>query len=267
MLQLKKHAATKQDQRHLANMIEQKRLQFARIKCEQLIRDDSFVEMLSLIELFCELFLSRFKFFEQAESDSGLDESIQTIIYAAPQCEVRELLQVRELLLAILGKEYVLTAVQNSENKVNKRVFELLEVKPIKENVIEAYLFEIAKAYGVEEELPAEMRTEFEKDHKNSSNLSVTGESNSALKNQVPAKPSSDIVEKAASEINSKSQKDAEESVEEPDAQSSTASSARSDIKAVDAPASEDSSQNFTSQENNDSLENLYARFQALKKR
>lgn len=60
LLQQKKDAIAKQQRRELATLVETGRVEFARIRCEHVIQEDINVEMLSMIELYCELLLARF---------------------------------------------------------------------------------------------------------------------------------------------------------------------------------------------------------------
>lgn len=47
---------------------------------------------------------------------------MKSIIYAAPRSEIKELQQVRQLLVEKYGKEFALAAIENSDGKVAERV-------------------------------------------------------------------------------------------------------------------------------------------------
>ena len=56
------------------------------------------------------------------DCDPGLEEAVKSIIYAAPRTEIKELQQVRQLLVEKYGKEFAVTAIENSDGKVAERV-------------------------------------------------------------------------------------------------------------------------------------------------
>lgn len=79
--------------------------------------------------------------------DPALEEAVRSIIYAAPRIEVKELHSVRALLVEKFGKD-VLVASMESEG-VAERVVRKLKVETPKEELVDAYLAEIARFYGV----------------------------------------------------------------------------------------------------------------------
>jgi vacuolar protein sorting-associated protein IST1 len=109
LMQQKQTALAKQARRELAQLLDQGKEESARIRVENIIREDLFVEMLEILELYCELLLARFGLLEQMysplkfifhdrnrkECDPGLEEAVKTIIYAAPRSESKELQEVR----------------------------------------------------------------------------------------------------------------------------------------------------------------------------
>jgi vacuolar protein sorting-associated protein IST1 len=83
------------------------------------------------------------------ECDPGLEEPIKSLIYAAPRTEIRELQTVRQLLVEKYGKEFALSAIENSDKKVSERVIKKLRVEPPEEMLVTLYLKEIARTYGI----------------------------------------------------------------------------------------------------------------------
>ncbi|XP_035868042.1 IST1 homolog isoform X2 [Phyllostomus discolor] len=81
----------------------------ARIRVEHIIREDYLVEAMEILELYCGLLLARFGLIQTTqELDSGLAESVSTLIWAAPrlQSEVPELKIVSNQLCAKYSQEY-----------------------------------------------------------------------------------------------------------------------------------------------------------------
>ncbi|KAG8623033.1 hypothetical protein KVT40_008009 [Elsinoe batatas] len=150
MVQQKDTAIAKQQRRGMAQLLEQGKLESARIRVENIIRSDLTTELLEILELYCELLLARAGLLDSKECDPGLEEAVQSLIYAAPRTEVKELHNVRQLLAEKFGKEFALAAAENTEGKVAARVLERLRVEPPKNELVEAYLSTIAEAYGVD---------------------------------------------------------------------------------------------------------------------
>ena len=65
LMQQKQTALAKQARRELAQLLEQGKDESAKIRVENIIREDLFVEMLEILELYCELLLARFGLLEQ----------------------------------------------------------------------------------------------------------------------------------------------------------------------------------------------------------
>lgn len=65
LMQQKQTALAKQARRELAQLLDQGKEESARIRVENIIREDLFIEMLEILELYCELLLARFGLLEQ----------------------------------------------------------------------------------------------------------------------------------------------------------------------------------------------------------
>uniref|UniRef100_A0A915HSD6 IST1 homolog n=1 Tax=Romanomermis culicivorax TaxID=13658 RepID=A0A915HSD6_ROMCU len=90
----KKTELTQKSRKEIADYILASKEDRARIKVEQIIREDYYVEAFELLEMFCDLLLARFGLVEQMKTiDKGLEEAINSIMWAAPrlQTEIPEL--------------------------------------------------------------------------------------------------------------------------------------------------------------------------------
>ncbi|KAG9592958.1 DUF292-domain-containing protein, partial [Aureobasidium melanogenum] len=150
MVQQKDTAIAKQQRRAMAQLLEQGKDESARIRVENIIRSDLTTELLEILELYCELLLARAGLLEAKECDAGLEEAVKSIIFAAPRTDVKELHNVRALLAEKFGKDFVLDATENKDDKVAKRVLDRLRVEPPKPELVEAYLSTIADAYNID---------------------------------------------------------------------------------------------------------------------
>ncbi|CAA9959238.1 Ist1 multi-domain protein [Pyrenophora teres f. maculata] len=166
MVQQKDSAKVKQQRRDMAQLIEAGKVQSARIRVENIIRTDITTELHEILELYCELLLARSQLLESQVSssnttttttsaaaatsgmlDPALEEAVRSIIYAAPRTEIKELHTVRALLVEKFGKDVAVASMEGEG--VAERVVKKLRVETPKEELVEAYMTEIAKFYGV----------------------------------------------------------------------------------------------------------------------
>ncbi|KAJ4138273.1 Vacuolar protein sorting-associated protein ist1 [Fusarium equiseti] len=150
MVQQRDEQLGKTARRAMAQLLEAGKEDSARIRVENIIRSDITSELHEILELYCELLLARSGLLEGHTVDPGLEEAVQSLIYAAPKTEIKELGTVRTLLAEKYGKEYVLAATENADGKVNEKVVKKLSVTPPREELVVGYLEEIARAYGVD---------------------------------------------------------------------------------------------------------------------
>lgn len=132
----------------MAKLLDAGKIDSARIRVENIIRSDIITELHEILELYCELLLARAGLLEGSTCDPGLEEAVKSIIYAAPKTEIKELQTVRTLLAERYGKPFVQEAMENTGGKVNEKVVKKLSVTPPREELVQGYLEEIAKAYG-----------------------------------------------------------------------------------------------------------------------
>ena len=134
----------------MAGLLESGKIESAKIRVENIIRSDITTELHEILELYCELLLARTGLMEGPTCDAGLEEAVKSLIYAAPRTDVKELQQVRGLLVDKYGKEFALEAVENSDGKVAEKVLKKLAVTPPSQELVNGYLEEIARTYGVD---------------------------------------------------------------------------------------------------------------------
>ncbi|KAJ3989036.1 DUF292-domain-containing protein [Lentinula detonsa] len=150
-LQAKKEAQAKSSRRDIATLVERGKIETARIKVEAIIGEDIHLELLELLELYCELLLARFGILDQnaREPDPAILEGVCSIIYAAPHTELKELHVLREILMHKYGREFSAQVMENRDSCVSDRVVRKLDIASPFTALVDAYLAEITKAYGV----------------------------------------------------------------------------------------------------------------------
>lgn len=156
MVQQKDAALAKQARRSMAQLLEERKVESARIRVENIIRSDITTELHEILELYCELLIARSQLLdtvvtgkkgEEIVVDPGLEEAVRSIIYAAPRTEIKELHQARALLVEKFGKDFALSAMEGVG--VAERVAKKLQVDTPSRELVDQYLRLIAETYGV----------------------------------------------------------------------------------------------------------------------
>ncbi|XP_070254503.1 IST1 homolog isoform X2 [Myotis yumanensis] len=135
LLERKKTEQAQKARKEVADHLAAGKDERARIRVEHIIREDYLVEAMEILELYCDLLLARFSLIQATkELDSGLAESVSTLIWAAPrlQSEVPEL----------------------------KILMCKLNVNSLPQVLVEQYLIEIAKNYNVPYKSKATIKAE-----------------------------------------------------------------------------------------------------------
>ncbi|KAJ3278597.1 Vacuolar protein sorting-associated protein ist1, partial [Borealophlyctis nickersoniae] len=150
LLQQKKTQFNQASRKEIAMLLEKGKEDSARVRVEHIIREDFNIEALEILELYSELLLARFGLLETMKHcDQAIAEAVNTIIYAAPRCEVKELSMVRDQLIMKFGKEFAMAAMENQNDIVNSRIVHKLKVQTPDPVLVNQYLKTIAKAYNV----------------------------------------------------------------------------------------------------------------------
>ncbi|KAL4613559.1 hypothetical protein GN956_G22743 [Arapaima gigas] len=163
LLEKKKSELAQKARKEIADYLSSGKDERARIRVEHIIREDYLVEAMEILELYCDLLLTRFGLIQSMkELDPGLQEAVSTLIWAAPrlQSEVSELKLVSDQLCAKYSKEYGKLCRTNQIGTVNDRLMHKLSVEAPPKILVERYLIEIAKNYNVPYEPDAMVRPE-----------------------------------------------------------------------------------------------------------
>ncbi|KAG8680103.1 hypothetical protein FRC09_018480, partial [Ceratobasidium sp. 395] len=152
IVQQKQEALAKTARRDIATLVEKGKLETARVRVENIINEDIHLELLELLELYCELLIARFGLLDMntREPDPGVKEGVCSIIHAAPRTELKELHVLREMLMSKYGREYAIGVMENKDNCVSERVMKKLQIATPSTVLVDAYLGEIAKGYGID---------------------------------------------------------------------------------------------------------------------
>ncbi|KAL3845016.1 hypothetical protein ACJIZ3_002419 [Penstemon smallii] len=153
LLRNKREVVIKQMRRDIAMLLDSGQDATARIRVEHVIREQNIMAANELIELFCELVVSRLSIIaKQRECPADLKEGIASLIFAAPRCsDIPELVSIRDVFQKKYGKDFVSAATDLRPNAgVNRMIIEKLSVKTPSGELKLKVLKEIAKEYQVQ---------------------------------------------------------------------------------------------------------------------
>lgn len=150
-LQEKKTAISKQQRRQLADLLTAGKEVSAKIRVENIIRDDIYIELLEYCELYCELLSARALLILdfQRPLDAGLKDAVLLVVYAAHYTEIKEMVTLSDMLRARYGPEFALKVAENVDECVPTKIVSRCAIEPPAETLVDLYLAEIARAYGV----------------------------------------------------------------------------------------------------------------------
>ncbi|CAH8286486.1 unnamed protein product [Eruca vesicaria subsp. sativa] len=114
LLRHKRQAVVKQMRRDIALLLQSGQDATARIRVEHVIREQNILAANEIIELFCELIVSRLTIItKQRECPVDLKEGIASLIFAAPRCsEIPELGDLKDIFEKKYGRDFVSAATE-----------------------------------------------------------------------------------------------------------------------------------------------------------
>lgn len=152
----KQQAIAKQDRRSVAQLLKAGKETKAHYRVESLISNDVHVELLEILELYCELLHARVNILSLVDDevalisnhlDDGINEAVRALVYSVAYVpEVRELQQLRDLMTFKFGPEFT-NAILQEQVGVPDKVLSKCSPKLPSTELVELYLREIAKTY------------------------------------------------------------------------------------------------------------------------
>eukprot|EP00056_Hartaetosiga_gracilis_P009787 m.141348 g.141348 ORF g.141348 m.141348 type:complete len:350 (+) comp13194_c5_seq10:240-1289(+) len=142
--------------KEIANMLRENRLEIAKIKVEQIIRDDFYREALEILETYCTLCLTRFGLIQTVQHcEVGVRKAVCTILWATPRIsvDVREFQELSRQFTLRYGKEFQAACMSEEGGDVCERVQKKLNFVMPDGLMVHGYLEAIARKYKVDIEL------------------------------------------------------------------------------------------------------------------
>ena len=170
----KQQALAKQYRRDVAQLLMANKEQKAHYRVESLINDDIHVELLEILELYCELLLARVSILcgipDEVDLltnhiEDGINEAVRALVFASPHAsEIKELEQLRDLLTYKFGQDF-LKVILDDKVGVPDKVLKKCSPNLPPDNLVVLYLKEIARTYDAPySELSDEEEEEEEED-------------------------------------------------------------------------------------------------------
>ncbi len=121
------------------------------IKVEHIIREDFTMEGYEILELLLELTHERIRQVTNSqECPKDLEQAVCSLIWAADNVDISELLEIKSQLVKKYGSEFARKASLNKNGEVNERLCEKLTYKEPSGQLVLNYLTLIAEGYNVD---------------------------------------------------------------------------------------------------------------------
>lgn len=148
LVEKKKMELNQKARRTIGEFLNSGKVDRARIRVEQIIREDYIIEAMDLVESYCDFLLSRFGQLQSSKVvDDSLASAVSSLIWVTPRFEndVPELKVIADQLGRKYGKPYV-EAIRDEQIKtVNETLMKKMGTEVPPRVLVEKYLVEIAK--------------------------------------------------------------------------------------------------------------------------
>ncbi|KAK9503194.1 hypothetical protein O3M35_011815 [Rhynocoris fuscipes] len=165
LLEKKKSELAQKARKEIADYISDGKYERAKIRVEHIIREDYLVEAMELIEMYCDLLLSRFGLLQEMKGlDPSLAEPISSLLWVAPRLgtEVAELKMISDQLTAKYGKKYTEACRVGGIDTISEKLKHKLSSQAPPKILIEKYLIEIAKIFNISYDPDPQVMREYE---------------------------------------------------------------------------------------------------------
>lgn len=148
LVEKKKMELNQKARRTIGEFLNSGKVDRARIRVEQIIREDYVIEAMDLVESYCDFLLSRFGQLQNSKVvDDSLSCAVSSLIWVTPRFEsdIPELKVIAEQLARKYGKPYVQAICDNHIKTVNETLMKKMGTEVPSRVLVEKYLVEIAK--------------------------------------------------------------------------------------------------------------------------
>lgn len=133
LVQKKRTELAQKARKEIADYLAAGKVERAKVRVEHIIREDYLVEALEIVELYCDLLLTRFSMLSQmTELDDSISESVSSLLWVAHriQAEITELSVVHNILQDKYGREYAnMCRTATGDHKVSEKLMHKLAIQ------------------------------------------------------------------------------------------------------------------------------------------
>jgi len=156
---------TKVQRREIAELLDKGKIESAHVKVEHIIRDDYYIEVYEILQLYIGLVLARIPLLKAPKKNlekgqqppppqHEIREAICTLLYASGCLEVEELREFGKQMSACYGMDFVKECLENRSEFVSFKVVSKLTFQSPDQSIVQGYLEIIAAQYDVEYTAP-----------------------------------------------------------------------------------------------------------------
>jgi vacuolar protein sorting-associated protein IST1 len=147
-MNLKKKKGQEQNklaEKEISELVKQEKDEMARLRVEQLVREQRLLEAYDVLELFCEIVVTRLQLINMyPEIPDDLAEAVHTLTWASLRVAIPELKQVANQFKLKYGEEFLKAALDNTSCYVNEELMEKLSVCCPEKDFVEEEFFRLS---------------------------------------------------------------------------------------------------------------------------
>ncbi|GIQ89637.1 hypothetical protein KIPB_012150, partial [Kipferlia bialata] len=144
--------------KEIAALLSSHKFELAKIKCDEMIREECFVEAYDLLETHLQRIQASLHLIDvNAPSPTpppAMAASVRTVVWAAPYAENKDMMSLRNLVGQLYGQQYLKTVDGPGREEVDYGLQSKLTHQTSRPQVLSRYLAAIAEASGVEYDDP-----------------------------------------------------------------------------------------------------------------
>lgn len=148
----KKAELAQKARKEIADYIQEDKIERAKIRVEQIIREDYLVEALEIVEIYCDQLVARFGLITQLkELDDSIIEAVSSILWAYPilQSDIPEIRIIAEIFEIKYGPNFSKICRDGDSDKISEKLKRKLSIQTPPKALVEKYMVAIAKSYDL----------------------------------------------------------------------------------------------------------------------
>jgi vacuolar protein sorting-associated protein IST1 len=135
----------KQMEKEISELVKQEKDEMARLRVEQLVREQRLLEAYDVLELFCEIIITRLQLIHMyPEIPDDVVEAVHTLTWVSLRVAIPEFKQVANQFKLKYGEEFLKAALDNTSCYVNEELMEKLSICCPEKDFVEEEFFRLS---------------------------------------------------------------------------------------------------------------------------